>query len=50
MPPLDPLHIKEMAMDNNAGAVQVKALFTDILVKGGSNYTIKDVRADINVR
>ncbi|XP_055715244.1 protein takeout-like [Phlebotomus papatasi] len=48
VPPLDPLHIKEMAMDNNAGAVQVKALFTDILVKGGSNYTIKDVRADIN--
>ncbi|XP_055696465.1 protein takeout-like isoform X1 [Lutzomyia longipalpis] len=48
VPPLDPLNIKEMAMENNAGAVQVKALFTDILVKGGSNYTIKDVRADIN--
>ncbi|XP_059609546.1 protein takeout-like [Phlebotomus argentipes] len=48
VPPLDPLHIREMAMENNAGAVQVKALFTDIVVKGGSNYTIKDVRADIN--
>ncbi|GAB0098499.1 protein takeout [Sergentomyia squamirostris] len=48
VPPLDPLHIKEMAMENNAGAVQVKALFTDIIVKGVSNYTIKDVRADIN--
>lgn len=36
-------------MENDAGAVRIKGLFTDILVKGASNYTVRDVRSDIKV-
>lgn len=34
-------------MENNAGAVRIKALFTDIVANGAGNYTIKDVRSDV---
>lgn len=34
-------------MENNAGAVRIKALFTDIVAHGAGNYTIKDVRSDV---
>lgn len=46
-PPLEPLRIEELAMENNAGAVRIKALFTDIVALGAGNYTIKDVRSDV---
>ncbi|XP_058455322.1 protein takeout-like [Malaya genurostris] len=46
-PPLEPLRIEELAMENNAGAVRIKALFTDIVASGAGNYTIKDVRSDV---
>jgi len=36
-----------MAMENDAGAVRVKALFSNIIVKGASNFTVKEVRSDI---
>lgn len=36
-------------MDNDAGAVRIKARFSDILAKGSSNYTIKEVRSDVKV-
>lgn len=36
-------------MENNAGAVRIKALFTDIFTHGISNYSVKDVRSDIKV-
>lgn len=49
VPALEPLNIDQMAMENDAGAVRVKALFTNILVKGASNFTIKEVRSDIKV-
>lgn len=46
-PPLEPLRIEELAMENNAGAVRIKALFTDIVALGAGNYTIKEVRSDL---
>lgn len=46
-PPLEPLRIEQLAMENNAGAVRIKALFTDIVALGAGNYTIKDVRSDV---
>lgn len=49
VPAVEPLRIEELAMENNAGAVRIKALFTDITVKGPSNYTVRDVRSDISV-
>lgn len=49
VPALEPLHIDQLAMENDAGAVRIKALFTNIIVKGASNYTIKEVRSDVSV-
>lgn len=36
-------------MENDAGAVRIKALFSNIIVKGASNYTVKEVRSDVSV-
>lgn len=49
VPPVEPLVIEELAMENNAGAVRIKALFTNITAKGPSNFTVRDVRSDISV-
>lgn len=49
VPALEPLLIEQMNMDNDAGAVRIKARFTEILTKGASNYTIKEVRSDVKV-
>lgn len=49
VPPVEPLVIDELAMENNAGAVRIKALFTNITAKGPSNFTVRDVRSDISV-
>lgn len=49
VPPLEPLLIEQMNMDNDAGAVRIKARFSEILAKGASNYTIKEVRSDVKV-
>lgn len=49
VPPIEPLRIEQLAMENNAGAVRIKALFSDIVAQGASNYTVKDVRSDVKV-
>jgi hypothetical protein len=49
VPTIEPLKIDQLSMENNAGAVRIKALFTNIIVHGASNYTIKDVRSDFKV-
>lgn len=49
VPPLEPMLIDQLGMDNDAGAVRIKARFSEILAKGSSNYTIKEVRSDIKV-
>lgn len=49
VPALEPLNIEQMAMENDAGAVRVKALFSNIIVKGSSNFTVKEVRSDVKV-
>lgn len=50
VPALEPLFIDQLGMDNDAGAVRIKARFSEILAKGTSNYTIKEVRSDIKVQ
>ncbi|XP_055374502.1 circadian clock-controlled protein daywake-like [Condylostylus longicornis] len=47
VPPLEPLIIDELVMENNAGAIRVKAKFSSIIAKGASNYVVKEVRSDI---
>lgn len=50
VPSLEPLKIDQLAMENDAGAVRIKALFSDIIVHGASNYTVKEVRSDVKVK
>lgn len=49
VPPLEPLMVDQMNMDNDAGAVRIKARFSNISAKGASNYTIREVRSDVKV-
>lgn len=48
VPAMEPLLIDQMAMENDAGAVRIKALFSGINVKGAGNYTVKEVRSDLS--
>ncbi|CAD7091840.1 unnamed protein product [Hermetia illucens] len=47
VPSLEPLEIDELIMDNNAGAVRIKARFSSIAALGASNYSVREVRNDI---
>lgn len=49
VPAMEPLFVDQLSMDNDAGAVRIKALFSEIFAKGASNYTIKEVRSDVRV-
>jgi len=40
LPPLEPLVIGRLAMENGNGAVRVRAAFSNMTIRGGSNYTI----------
>lgn len=44
IPPVEPLHVDKLLMENNAGAVRVTAAFTNITVLGASNNTVNKVR------
>lgn len=50
VPALEPLVVEQMNMDNDAGAVRIKARFSEISAKGASNYTIREVRSDVKVQ
>lgn len=50
VPALEPLVVEQMNMDNDAGAVRIKARFSEITAKGASNYTIREVRSDVKVQ
>lgn len=47
LPPIEPLIIPELGMENGQGAVRIKALFSNITVIGAGNYTISKTRIDI---
>lgn len=49
MPAMEPLRIEQIAMENNAGNIRIKALFSDVIAHGASNWTVRDVRTDIKV-
>ncbi|XP_066598489.1 protein takeout-like [Prorops nasuta] len=47
LPPIEPLSIPELGMENGQGAVRVSALFSNITAIGPGNYSINKVRVDI---
>ena len=49
IPPMEPLKIDQLALENNAGNIRIKGLFTKIVSSGASNFTVKEVRSDVSV-
>ncbi|XP_053972525.1 uncharacterized protein LOC128873180 [Hylaeus volcanicus] len=47
LPPIEPLIIPELGMENGQGAVRIRALFSNITVIGAGNYSISKTRLDI---
>ncbi|XP_043274338.1 protein takeout-like [Venturia canescens] len=47
LPPIEPLTIPELGMENGKGAVRVRAFFSNITAFGPGNYTVTKVRADV---
>lgn len=50
LPPLEPLKIDALGIENNAGNIRIKGLFTNVINAGSSNFTVKEVRSDLNAR
>lgn len=49
LPPMEPLKIDALGIENNAGNIRIKGLFTNVINTGSSNFTIREVRSDISV-
>lgn len=49
LPPMEPLKIDLLGIENNAGNIRIKGLFTNVVNMGASNFTVKEVRSDFNV-
>ncbi|XP_063991765.1 protein takeout-like [Diachasmimorpha longicaudata] len=47
LPPIEPLTIPRLGMENGQGAVRVSALFSNITAIGPGNYTVGRVRVDL---
>ncbi|XP_026726411.1 protein takeout-like [Trichoplusia ni] len=47
VPPVEPLFIDRLVMENEAGPVRVTAAFNNITVVGPSNYNITKIRSDL---
>lgn len=50
LPPMEPLKIDYMGLENNAGNIRIKGAFTNVVNAGASNFTVKEIRSDLNVR
>jgi len=48
LPPMEPLKIDLLGLENNAGNIRIKGLFTNVVNTGASNFTVKEVRSDFN--
>lgn len=44
VPPIEPLNIPKMQMENGHGAVRVRAILSNMTIHGASNYTVLNVR------
>lgn len=50
LPPMEPLKIDHLGIENNAGNIRIKGAFTNVVNAGAANFTVKEVRSDLNVR
>lgn len=49
LPPGEPLKIDSIGLDNNAGNIRIKGTFSNLVISGISNFTIRDLRTDVKV-
>lgn len=49
LPPMEPMKIDHMGIENNAGNIRIKGAFTNVINSGASNFTVKEVRTDLSV-
>lgn len=47
VPPVEPLSINKLYMENGHGPVRVRAAFNNVTAFGASNYSINNVKADV---
>lgn len=46
IPPCEPLSIPEIVIQQNAGAIRMESEYSNIIVSGLSNFTLRSVRLD----
>lgn len=46
IPPCDPLDIPEIRIQQNSGAIRMESEYSNIVVSGLSNFTLRSVRLD----
>lgn len=49
VPPMEPMKIDHLGIENQAGNIRIKGSFTNVINAGASNFTVKEVRSDLNV-
>lgn len=47
---MEPLKIDYLGLENNAGNIRIKGAFTNVVSAGASNFTVKEIRSDLNVK
>lgn len=48
VPPIEPLIIQKMQMENGHGPVKMRGIFSNMTIYGASNYTVLSVKSDLN--
>lgn len=46
---MEPMKIDHLGIENQAGNIRIKGAFTNVINSGASNFTVKEVRSDLNV-
>lgn len=49
LPPMEPLKIDALGIENTAGNIRIKGVFSNVVNSGASNFTVKEVRSDLSV-
>lgn len=47
IPPCEPLKIPEINIKQNAGAIRIESQYSDMVMSGLSNFTLRDISVDV---
>lgn len=47
IPPCEPLKIPEINIKQNAGAIRIESQYSDMVIAGFSNFTLRDISVDV---